>query len=120
MCSIARTTWVTSRPWPASREAFLDGSAVLQPTAGFVTNVYAYAKKDLHPGEILDGIGGYAAYGLIENCADNQLRPGLPICLAEDVTLRRPIRKDEKILLEDVIYDPSDPRFEAFELALKY
>lgn len=101
-------------------EAFLDGSAVLQPTCGFVTNVYAYAKQDLRAGDTLDGIGGYAAYGLIENCADNRLRPGLPICLADDVTLRRAIRKDEKILLEDVLYDPSDPRFETFRLALQH
>jgi predicted homoserine dehydrogenase-like protein len=98
-------------------EAFLDGWAVLQPTHGFMTNVYAYAKKDLQHRDALDGIGGYAAYGLIENCADNLLRPGLPICLAEEVTLRRAIRKDEKIFLEDVVYQPSDPRFEIFRLA---
>jgi predicted homoserine dehydrogenase-like protein len=80
-------------------EAYLDGWAVLQPTYGFMTNVYAYAKKDLYQGEALDGIGGYTAYGLIENCVDNQVHPGLPICLAEDVTMRRDIRRGEKILL---------------------
>ena len=100
-------------------EAYLDGWAVLQPTYGFMTNVYAYAKKDLYQGEALDGIGGYTAYGLIENCVDNQVHPGLPICLAEDVTMRRDIRMDEKILLEDVIYVPSDPRFVTFRLALQ-
>jgi predicted homoserine dehydrogenase-like protein len=98
-------------------EAFLDGWAVLQPTYGFKTNVYAYAKKDLHQEDALDGIGGYSAYGLIENCADNQFHPGLPICLAEDVTLNRDIRKDEKIFFEDVVYKLSDPRFETFRLA---
>jgi len=100
-------------------EAFLDGWAILQPTYGFMTNVYAYAKKDLHQGDVLDGVGGYATYGLIENCADNLVRPGLPICLAEDVALRLDIRKDEKILLEDVVYEPSDYRFKTFQLALK-
>ncbi len=100
-------------------EAFLDGSAVLQPTHGFVTNVYAYAKKDLKIGEALDGIGGYAAYGLIENCADNVARPGLPICLAEGVSLRRDIRKDEKIRLDDVAFAPGDPRLETFSRALE-
>jgi predicted homoserine dehydrogenase-like protein len=100
-------------------EAFLDGWAVLQPTQGLLTNVYAYAKKDLQMGEVLDGIGGYAAYGLIENRADNELVPGLPICLAEDVTLRRDILKDEKILLADVVYEPSDFRFETFHLAMQ-
>jgi predicted homoserine dehydrogenase-like protein len=101
-------------------EAFLDGWAVLQPTHGLLTNVYAYAKKDLRQGDTLDGIGGYIAYGLIENCTDNRSRPGLPICLAENVTLHREIRKDEKILLEDVCYKPSDPRFEIFRLAMQF
>jgi predicted homoserine dehydrogenase-like protein len=100
-------------------EAFLDGWAVLQPTFGFMTNVYTYAKKDLQLGDALDGIGGYTTYGLIENCADNLVRPGLPICLADDVTLRVDIQKDEKIFLEDVVYEPSDLRFEIFQLALQ-
>jgi predicted homoserine dehydrogenase-like protein len=100
-------------------EAFLDGWAVLQPTHGFMANVYAYAKKDLRQGEVLDGIGGYAAYGLIENCAENQALPGLPICLAEDVALRHHVRKDEKILLEDVLFEASDARFETFRLAMQ-
>jgi predicted homoserine dehydrogenase-like protein len=100
-------------------EAFLDGWALLSPTHGFMTNVYAYAKKDLQQGDILDGIGGYTAYGMIENCADNQARPGLPICLAEEVTLRRAIRRDEKIFLQDVVFRPSDPNYETFQLALK-
>ena len=77
-------------------EAFLDGWAVLQPTFGFMTNVYAYAKKDLHDGMHLDGIGGYAAYGLIENCSDNLVNPGLPICLAEEVTLLHDVKRTGK------------------------
>lgn len=100
-------------------EAFLDGSAVLQPVYGFQTNVFTYAKKNIHRGEILDGIGGYAVYGLIENCNDNHPHPGLPICLAENVTLLRDIQKDEKILLEDIVYEPSDHRFEMFKLAMQ-
>ena len=98
-------------------EAFLDGEAVLQPTSGLITNVYAYAKKDLQAGEILDGIGGYSAYGLIENCADNRALPGLPICLADGPSLRRPLKKDAKIRLEDLNLPAGDPRFAAFTLA---
>ncbi|MGB7962188.1 MAG: hypothetical protein WCF12_04395 [Propionicimonas sp.] len=98
-------------------EAYLDGWAVLQPTHGFRTNVYAYAKRDLRHGEELDGIGGYAAYGLIENVSENQLRPGLPICLADHVSLKRDIRQDEKIFWEDVTISPDEPAFRLFELA---
>lgn len=100
-------------------EAYLDGWAVLQPTHGFSTNVYAYAKKDLRPGEEMDGIGGYAAYGLIENCSENQLRPGLPICLANHVVVTRDIRRDDKIYWDDVTIPPDGPAFKYFELAQK-
>ena len=48
-------------------EVVLNGRAVLKPDFGFQTNVYAYAKRNLHKGEKLDGIGGYTCYGLIEN-----------------------------------------------------
>ncbi len=100
-------------------EAYLDSWALLQPTRGFMTNVYAYAKKDLRAGEALDGIGGYTAYGLIENCSENRDHPGLPICLSKNVTLKRDIPKDQKILLEDVSYDPANPWFALYRLAEK-
>ena len=70
-------------------EVVLNKKAVLKPDFGFKTNVYAYAKKDLKKGENLDGLGGYACYGLIENCSENKMKAGLPICLAEDVVLKR-------------------------------
>ena len=37
-------------------EAFLDRQPLLQPTYGFKTNVYAYAKRGLRQGEKLDGV----------------------------------------------------------------
>jgi predicted homoserine dehydrogenase-like protein len=86
-------------------EAVLDGYALLQPTHGFKTDVYCYAKRDLRQGDTLDGLGGYACYGMIENCDDNQDRPGFPICLAENLALRQDIPKDGKIYMEDVQYE---------------
>jgi predicted homoserine dehydrogenase-like protein len=101
-------------------EAFLDGWGLLKPDYGLITNVYAYAKKNLKTGELLDGIGGYTAFGLIENREDNITHPGLPICLAENVTLNCDIQKDKKILLENVNYQESDPSFKLYRLALEY
>jgi predicted homoserine dehydrogenase-like protein len=86
-------------------EAYLDHQALLKPSYGFETNVYCYAKRDLRAGETLDGMGGYTCYGVIENCSDNRLAPGFPICLAENVTVKRDIAKDAKILADDVAYD---------------
>lgn len=96
-------------------EAALNRRPVLQPRHGFRTNVYSYAKKDLRAGEKLDGIGGYACYGMIENCGNSGEQPGLPICLSEGVTLKREIHKDGRILLEDVTYDPQDYSFSLFQ-----
>ncbi|HET6846776.1 MAG TPA: hypothetical protein VFH29_08065 [Anaerolineales bacterium] len=100
-------------------EAFLDGAAVLQPTHGMLTNVYAYAKRDLQAGDVLDGVGGYSAYGLIENVAADTDAPGLPICLSEGATVRHAIRKDARIQLEDVVLPPRDSLWQAYEQALR-
>ncbi|QXD16146.1 hypothetical protein GQ464_004125 [Rhodocaloribacter litoris] len=97
--------------------AFLEGRCLLQPRAGFRTDVYAYAKRDLQAGEMLDGIGGYTCYGLIENVADQAVAPGLPVCLADGVQLARDVKKDEKILLEHLIYDPARLDFELYRRA---
>ena len=98
-------------------EAALHGRAVLSPDAGHQTNVYAYAKRDLRRGETLDGPGGYLSYGLIENTSSNRDKPGLPICLAEDVILLRDIAQDDKILMSDVQIAPERFDFELFQKA---
>jgi predicted homoserine dehydrogenase-like protein len=100
-------------------EAFYAKEPLLMPEYGFVTNVYTYAKKDLKAGEILDGIGGYLTYGMIENLTDNELSPGLPICLAEGVKLKRDIHKDGKICLSDLEYDPGTYEFKLFDKSLE-
>ncbi|MEZ4508628.1 MAG: hypothetical protein R2881_02935 [Eubacteriales bacterium] len=46
--------------------------------------------------ETLDGIGGEACYGLIENCKDQQDASGIPICLADQVRLKRSVKKDRR------------------------
>ena len=47
-------------------------------------------------------MGGYAAYGLIDNLDVRGSHPGLPILLADDLVLRRDVAKDRPILLDDV------------------
>lgn len=98
--------------------AVVDKGSLLQPTYGFRTNVYAYAKRDLVKGDILDGIGGYNCYGLIENCTDEN-DAALPICLAEDLILQCDRRKDEKIYLHDLRYDSRRFDFVTYQRALE-
>lgn len=100
-------------------EAVINKRAVLKPEFGFKTNVYSYAKKDLKKGETLDGLGGFSCYGLIENCNENKINAGLPICLAEDVVLKHDIPKDKKIHLEDIEYDEKSDGFALFSKSLQ-
>jgi predicted homoserine dehydrogenase-like protein len=90
---------VESMEWIA--RAYIYREALLKPDYGFKTNVIAYARKDLQKGEKLDGLGGFACYGMIEN-ADDGAGSGLPACLADNVTLLRSFRKDERIGISDV------------------
>ncbi|MDX1627685.1 MAG: homoserine dehydrogenase [Fulvivirga sp.] len=99
-------------------EAYLDGSARLKPNYGMKTNVFAYAKKDLKAGDAIDGMGGYASYGLIENLEDSK-EEGIPICLAEQVKVKKDFDKDQRIKLDDVEFNAKDPSFDLYFKALK-
>jgi len=101
----------------AARDA-ANGRPLLQPWSGFRTNVFAYAKTDLPAGTRLDGFGGYACYGLLENYDPGATMPGLPLCLADNVTLTRARRKDERLTWSDIDHDPSAPAFAMYARAL--
>lgn len=94
-------------------EAVLDGTARLAPWAGLRTNVIAYAKTDLKPGDVLDGMGGYLTYGFIENLGDAESLggEGLPQLICDGLTITRPIPKDQRIRMSDCSIDTDDPRF---------
>jgi predicted homoserine dehydrogenase-like protein len=64
--------------------------------------VVTVAKRDLKAGEILDGIGGFCAYGLIDNTATARAIAALPIGLSEACVLLRDISKDKVLSLNDV------------------
>lgn len=86
--------------------AVLFKDAVLAPAGRPCVGVIAVAKKDIAEGEVLDGFGGYALYGVADN-ADVIAREGLlPIGLAEGSRATRAIRKDEPLKLTDVTRPP--------------
>lgn len=88
-------------PLTAARAA-LFGDAACVPIAGPVCDVITVAKKDLNPGDVIDGIGGFACYGMIENSEVCQTKNLLPMGLSEGATVKRNIKKDEEISYEDV------------------
>lgn len=102
-------------------EAYLEGTARLQPAFGMRTNVFSYAKRDLKAGERLDGMGGFNSYGLIENLREGKLsHPGVPILLNENLRIKRDIRKDERICLEDVAWNEKDQGFQLYIEAARH
>jgi predicted homoserine dehydrogenase-like protein len=72
------------------------------PVAGPVCEVVTVAKRDLKAGERLDGIGGFCAYGLIDNAPAARAMAALPIGLSEGCVLRRDVAKDEVLSAGDV------------------
>lgn len=99
-------------------EAYLDGTARLQPIYGMRTNVHTYAKRDLKAGDQLDGMGGFNSYGLVENLDEHVDSPGLPILLNDNLKVIRDIAKDERIGLNDVEFNAHDKAFQLYFQAL--
>lgn len=85
--------------------AVVHHDATVAPLGGPVCEVVAVAKRDLKAGETLDGVGGFATYGLIENGLTAREIDALPIGLSEGKTLRRQVPKDQVIALSDVNYE---------------
>jgi predicted homoserine dehydrogenase-like protein len=82
--------------------AFVHRDATVAPIAGPVCEVVAVAKRDLKAGERLDGVGGYCAYGLIDNAVAARGTNALPIGLSEGCVLRRDVSKDDTLSFDDV------------------
>lgn len=76
--------------------------ATVAPLAGPVCEVLTIAKRDLKAGERLDGVGGFCAYGLIDNTAAARELDALPIGLSEGRLLKRNIAKNAVVSFDDV------------------
>ena len=72
------------------------------PIAGPVCEVVAVAKRDLKAGEVLDGIGGFLTYGLIENAKAARASAALPIGLSDGCVVKRDVAKDAVVSFADV------------------
>jgi predicted homoserine dehydrogenase-like protein len=83
--------------------AAIHRDATVAPIADPVCEVVTVAKRDLKAGERLDGIGGFCAYGLIDNRDAARRARALPIGLSDGCVLLRDVAKDEVLSLRDVI-----------------
>lgn len=76
------------------------------PTA-WLGDVVATAKRDLLPGEMLDGEGGHTVYGKLMPAEDTQACGGLPIGLAHQVKLKQAVPQGTPVRWQDVAIDMS-------------
>jgi predicted homoserine dehydrogenase-like protein len=83
--------------------AVIHRDATVAPLAGPVCEVVTVAKRDLKVGEKLDGVGGFCAYGLIDNSAVARASSALPMALSEGCVMRRDVLKDQMLTFGDVL-----------------
>ncbi len=73
--------------------------------SGWNADVVATAKRDLQAGEMLDGEGGYTVWGKLLPAATSRRIGGLPLGLAHQVQLVRPVKKGQSLCWDDVAMD---------------
>ena len=74
-------------------------------TRTFSADAVATAKRDLVVGEKLDGEGGYTVYGKLVPAARSLASNALPIGLAHNMVVRRPIKAGSIVTWHDVTAD---------------
>jgi predicted homoserine dehydrogenase-like protein len=80
------------------------------PTA-FKGDVVATAKRDLRSGEVLDGEGGACVWGRLMPAHTSLTLGGLPIGLANNVTLVRDVPLGQPVTWDDVRIDEADEAY---------
>jgi len=86
--------------------AALRGEPTGSPSS-FVADVASVAKKDLQPGDILDGEGGYAVYGRLTPAGESIKGKYLPIGLSNKAKVIRSVAKDSILAYDNVEIDTS-------------
>lgn len=102
--------WTLYRPYHLANletphtvaKAVLYHDVCLQPLQRPVAETVAVAKRDLHAGSVIDGIGGYTVRGEIMTYQEACAGDALPIGVAEGATLLNPVPKGEVVRWADV------------------
>jgi predicted homoserine dehydrogenase-like protein len=76
---------------------------------GWRADAIAVAKKDLSPGEILDGEGGYTVVGRLMPAADSLNLGCLPLGLAHGWKVLKAVPQGSPLKWSDVAFDASNP-----------
>jgi predicted homoserine dehydrogenase-like protein len=82
--------------------AVLFRDATVAPIGSPSCDAVSMAKRDLKAGEVLDGLGGFTCYALIENYDVSLREKALPMGISEGCRLRRDVSKDALVTYDDV------------------
>ena len=96
-------------PWQIPHSvarAVLFNDPTITPRGAPVCDTVSYAKRDLKAGETLDGVGGFACYGMVERHEVCQRENSLPIAISLDCRLKRDIAKDQALSYADIDLPP--------------
>jgi len=96
--------WFIDTPLSIAR-AVISNEGVIASLPQKTSEVVAVAKRDIEAGEKLDGIGGYTVYGEIEVYDTAQKQGYLPHGLTEVCRVKKNIKKDSSIRIDDVEMD---------------
>ena len=96
---------LTSIETPLSiARAYFYSEPTIVPDCGLISEVIAIAKKDLKAGDVIDGIGRYTVYGLIEQYSKAKQEGLLPIGLSQGCVLKKDMEKDRPLKYNDVSF----------------
>jgi predicted homoserine dehydrogenase-like protein len=96
--------WFIEAPFSVA-QAFLHRKVWLAPLDEPVADVMTIAKRDLRPGDRLDDFGGYTFYGSMERAETARSLDALPVGLAPQAVVARPVRAGDVITWQDVQLD---------------
>ena len=80
-------------------------------SAAFLADVGAYAKKDLQPGDTLDGEGGYTVFGKLLNAADSLAGSILPLGLSGQARVIKAVARNAPLTYDCVELDTSSAAY---------
>lgn len=96
-------------PWQVLHSvarAALFNDPTITPRGAPVCDTVSFAKRDLKAGEVLDGMGGFTCYGLVDRYSTCRRDNALPIAVSLDCRLKRDIAKDQPVRYDDVELPP--------------
>ena len=85
----------------------------------FRADVAATAKRDLEPGDVLDGEGGYTVWGRLMSANDAVGLGAVPIGLANGAAIKKPVKDGETVTWDDLILNTSLTEAVAYKARLK-